>query len=195
LKVQVLQNELELLGLISEGNEHAFRKIFNHYSDRLYTYAFRITDNEELAEEIVMDAFMKIWCNREELAMVNRFDSYLYAIVRNHAFTAIKRRAHESLIINQLSLTKTEYQDCTEDTIVYNEYQHILSNAVNQLPPQQRLVYSLSRDEGLKYDEIADQLNLSKNTVKAHLKKALCTLRIVFSNLMVFAIGILFFLG
>jgi len=190
-----LQNELELLGLISEGNEHAFRKIFNHYSDRLYTYAFRITDNEELAEEIVMDAFMKIWCNREELAMVNRFDSYLYAIVRNHAFTAIKRRAHESLIINQLSLTKTEYQDCTEDTIVYNEYQHILSNAVNQLPPQQRLVYSLSRDEGLKYDEIADQLNLSKNTVKAHLKKALCTLRIVFSNLMVFAIGILFFLG
>ncbi|SDM47695.1 RNA polymerase sigma-70 factor, ECF subfamily [Daejeonella rubra] len=190
-----MQNELELLGLISEGNEHAFRKIFNHYSDRLYTYAFRITDNEELAEEIVMDAFMKIWCNRVELSMVNRFDSYLYAIVRNHAFTAIKRRAHESLIINQLSLTKTEYQDCTEDTIVYNEYQHILSNAVNQLPPQQRLVYSLSRDEGLKYDEIADQLNLSKNTVKAHLKKALCTLRIVFSNLMVFAIGILFFLG
>jgi len=193
LKAQILHNELELLSLISNGNEIAFRKIFNHYSDRLYTYALKITDNEELAEEIVMDAFMKIWNNRKELSLVHHFDSYLYKIVRNHALTAIKRRAHESLIINHLSLIKTEYQDCTEETVVYNEYRHILSEAVNQLPPQQRLVYSLSRDEGLKYDEIADQLNLSKNTVKAHLKKALYTLRVVFSNYMVFAIGILFF--
>jgi RNA polymerase sigma-70 factor (ECF subfamily) len=77
--------------------------------------------------------------------------------------------------------------------VVYNEYQHIISNAVNQLPPQQRLVYSLSRDEGLKYNEIADQLNLSKNTVKAHLKKALSTLRIVVSNYLVLAIGFFLF--
>jgi RNA polymerase sigma-70 factor (family 1) len=182
LKTKVLHDELELLNLISNGDEIAFRKIFNHYSNRLFSYAFRITDNEELAEEIVMDTFMKIWCNRQELASANNFDSYLFTIVRNHAFNAIKRRTHESLIINQLSLSKTEYEDCTEDTVVYNDYQHILSKAVNQLPPQQRLVYSLSRDEGLKYDEIANQLNLSKNTVKAHLKKALSTLRIVFSN-------------
>lgn len=193
MKVQILQNELELLGLISNGDEIAFRKIFNHYSDRLYTYAFRITGNEELAEEIVMDAFMKIWCYRDELASVNHFDSYLFRIVRNHAFNAIKRRAQEYQIINQLSLTKTEYQDCTEDTVVYNDYQHILSKAINELPPQQRLVYSLSRDEGLKYDEIADQLNLSKNTVKAHLKKALSTLRVVFSNYLVLVIGFFLF--
>ena len=189
MKTQVLQNELELLNLISNGDEIAFRKIFNHYSNRLYSYALRITDNGELAEEIVMDTFMKIWCNRQELISVNNFDSYLFTIVRHHAFNAIKRRAHESLIINQLSQIKTEYEDCTEDTVVYNDYQHMLIKAVNQLPPQQRLVYSLSRDEGLKYDEIADQLNLSKNTVKAHLKKALSTLRIVFSNYMLLSFG------
>ena len=193
MKTQVLHDELELLNLISNGNEIAFRKIFNHYSNRLYSYAFRITDNEELAEEIVMDTFMKIWCSRNELVSVNNFDSYLFTIVRNHAFNAIKRRAHESLIINQLSLSITEYEDCTEDTVVYNDYQHILSKAVNQLPPQQRLVYSLSRDEGLKYDEIANQLNLSKNTVKAHLKKALSTLRIVFSNYLLLSFGLFCF--
>ena len=84
-------------------------------------------------------------------------------------------------------MRNTEYQDLTEETVIYNDYQHILNNAVNQLPPQQRLVYSLSRDEGLKYNEIAEQLNLSKNTVKAHLKKAVSSLRIVFTNYLVFA--------
>ncbi len=192
MKTQVLQNELDLLFLVSEGDELAFRKIFNHYSDKLYSYTFRITDNEELAEEIVMDAFMKIWCNREGLSMINHFDSYLFTLVRNQAFTAIKRRAREASIITKLSLSKSEYQDCTEETVIYNEYQHLLSQAVDQLPPQQRLVYSMSRDEGLKYDEIADQLNLSKNTVKAHLKKALSTLRVVFTNYLVFFPGMFF---
>lgn len=192
MKTQVLQNESDLLFLVSEGDELAFRKIFNHYRDKLYNYAIRITDNEELAEEIVMDAFLKIWCNRNDLCVINRFDSYLYTLIRNQAFTAIKRRAHEASIITKLSLSKSEYQDCTEETVIYNEYQHLLSQAVDQLPPQQRLVYSMSRDEGLKYDEIADQLNLSKNTVKAHLKKALSTLRVVFTNYLVFVPGILF---
>lgn len=190
--MQVLQNELDLLYLVSEGNEQAFRKIFDHYRDKLYNYALRITDNEELAEEIVMDAFLKIWCNRTDLCVINRFDSYLYTVVRNQAFNAIKRMAHESAIIKELSLCNTEYQDFTEEAVIYNDYQHLLNNAVNQLPPQQKLVYSLSRDEGLKYDEIAEQLDISKNTVKAHLKKAVSSLRIVFTNYMVFALWVYF---
>ncbi|MFA6944533.1 MAG: RNA polymerase sigma-70 factor [Pedobacter sp.] len=195
MKTKILHDESALLRLVSEGDELAFRVVFNHYSDKLYSYTFRITDNEELAEEIVMDAFLKIWCNREELDKINHFDSYLFTLVRNQAFTAIKRRAHEASIITELSLSKSEYQDCTEETVIYNEYQHLLSQAVDQLPPQQRLVYSMSRDEGLKYDEIADQLNLSKNTVKAHLKKALSTLRVVFTNYLVLVAGILFPFG
>lgn len=185
MKQSILQNEPALLKLIAEGDEFAFRKIFNHYKDKLFNYTYRITDNEGLAEEIVMDAFLKIWCNREDLVYINRFDSYLYTIIRNRAFSAIKRRAQETLIITRLSNISSEYQECTEETVVYNEYQYILKRAINKLPPQQKLVYSMSREEGLKYEEIADQLNLSKNTVKAHLKKALNTLRLVVSNLLV----------
>jgi len=179
--------------LVAEGDEQAFRKIFDHYSDRLYNYAFRITDKEELAEEIVMDAFLKIWINRFDLAAINRFDSYLYTVVRNQAFNAIKRMAHEAVIMKELGLSNTEYHDCTEETVIYNDYQQLLYQAVNQLPPQQKLVYILSRDEGLKYDEIALQLKLSKNTVKAHLKKAVSTLRIIFTNYMVLTIGVYFY--
>lgn len=190
--MKTLQNELEILRLVSEGNELAFREIFNHYSSRLYNYTFRITDDEELSEEIVMDAFLKVWCNRQGLGEIVHFGSYLYTLVRNKAFNAIKRRAHEAVIIGKLSLNNSEYQDTTEETVIYKEYQHILSQAVNQLPPQQRIVFSMSRDEGMKYEEIANHLNLSKNTVKAHLKKALSTLRLVVSNYLVLSIYILF---
>jgi RNA polymerase sigma-70 factor (ECF subfamily) len=190
--MKILQNEPEILRLVSEGNELAFRKVFNHYSSSLYNYSFRITDDEELSEEIVMDAFLKVWCNRQSLNEIIHFNSYLYTLVKNNAFNAIKRRAHEAVIINKLSLSNSEYHDTTEETVIYNEYQHILSQAVNQLPPQQRIVFSMSRDEGMKYEEIANHLNLSKNTVKAHLKKALSTLRLVVSNYLVLSIYIFF---
>ncbi|HEY1062211.1 MAG TPA: RNA polymerase sigma-70 factor [Daejeonella sp.] len=190
--MKILQNESEILRLVSEGSELAFRKIYNHYNSRLYNYAFRISDDEELSEEIVMDAFLKVWCNRQNLIEVNHFDSYLYTLVRNRAFNAIKRRAHEADIISKLSLINSEYHDTTEETVIYNEYQHILSQAVDQLPPQQRIVFSMSRDEGMKYEEIANHLKLSKNTVKAHLKKALSTLRLVISNYLFLIICIFF---
>ena len=192
MKQASLHNELDLIRLVAQGNEQAFRKIFDYHKNKLYNYVLRITDNEEIAEEIVMDAFLKIWSNRAELIGIDRFDSYLYTLVRNQAFNAIKRMAHESAIIKELSLRNTEYQDFTEETVIYNDYQHLLNNAVNQLPPQQKLVYILSRDEGLKYDEIATRMSLSKNTVKAHLKKAVSTLRIVFTNYMVFIIWVYF---
>jgi len=190
--MKILQNEPEILRLVSEGNELAFRKVFNHYSSSLYNYSFRITDDEELSEEIVMDAFLKVWCNRQSLNEIIHFNSYLYTLVKNNAFNAIKRRAHEAVIINKLSLSNSEYHNTTEETVIYNEYQHILSQAVDQLPPQQRIVFSMSRDEGMKYEEIANHLNLSKNTVKAHLKKALSTLRLVVSNYLVLSIYIFF---
>jgi RNA polymerase sigma-70 factor (family 1) len=190
--MKILQNESEILHLVSEGDELAFRKIYNHYGSRLYNYTYRITEDEELSEEIVMDAFLKVWVNRNGLDEIIHFDAYLYTLVRNRAFNAIKRKAQEAVILNKLSLNNSEYQDTTEETVIHNEYQHILSRAIDQLPPQQRIVFSMSRDEGMKYEEIANHLNLSKNTVKAHLKKALSTLRVVISNYLILSIPILF---
>lgn len=173
-------NEKHLLTLVANGNEQAFRQIFDSYRDKLFSYVFRLTQSDEIAEEIVMDAFLKIWTRREELEAIEHFDSYLYTIVRNKSFNAIKRIAREALLVNELALLNVESTDCTEDTVVYNDYKAIMNHAVSQLPPQQKRIYVL-RDEGLKYDEIALSLNLSKNTVKAHLKKAVSSLRTAFS--------------
>ncbi len=188
MKSRDLYNESDLIRLTALGDEKAFRRIFDHYSGKLHNYILRITDSEEIAEDIVMDAFIKIWVNRSKLHEITNFDSYLYAMVRNQAFNAIKRIAHEARIIRELSLDNTEYQYSTEETVFYNDCKNIVKNAMDRLPPQQRLVYTLSRDEGLKYEEIAVEMNLSKNTVKAHLKKAVRSLRTGLSNYMFLSI-------
>jgi len=180
-----LKNESVLISLISEGDQTAFRELFDHYNKKLFNYTLKITDDDDLAEEIVMDAFVKIWCNRDSLCDIRNFNSYLFTLVKNRAFTELKRRAHEAYIIKGLSKSQTEYHDVTEETVISNDYRHILDRVIDQLPPQQRIVYGMSRNEGMKYEEIADQLKLSKNTVKSHLKKALFTIRLVMSNYLV----------
>ena len=193
--MKVLNDELVLIQLISQGDETAFRKVFDHFNKKLFNYTFKITDDEDLAEEIVMDAFIKVWCNRHKLCDINCLDAYLFTLVKNQAFSELKRRAHEAFIIKSLSKSSTEYHDSTEETVISNEYQQILNKAINQLPPQQRIVYGMSRDEGLKYEEIANQLKLSKNTVKSHLKKALSTIRVVMSNYLMLLFILSFLLG
>lgn len=186
--MKVLKNESVLIQLISEGDEMAFREVFDHFNKKLYNYTFKITDDDDLAEEIVMDAFVKIWCSRHKLCEINSLDAYLFTLVKNQAFSELKRRAQEAFIIKGLSKSRSEYHETTDETVISNECQHILNKAIDQLPPQQRIVYGLSRDEGMKYEEIADQLKLSKNTVKSHLKKALFTIRLVMSNYLVLLI-------
>lgn len=180
-------NEKHLLRQVANGNQQAFRQIFDSYRNKLFSYVLRITNSEEIAEEIVMDAFLQIWTRREELENIDHFDSYLYTVVRHKSFNAIKRLAREALLVSELALLSEESTDCTEDSVIYNEYKAILAHAVSRLPPQQKRIYNL-KDEGMKYDEIALALNLSKNTVKAHLKKAVSSLRTAFSYYFSFAI-------
>lgn len=192
MKSTGLYKESDLLLLVSKGNEVAFRKIFDQYSNKLYNYVLRLTGKEELSEEIMMDTFLKVWVNREALTEIVRFDAYLYTLVRNQAFNALKRLALEGQLVRSLSAHQSYFNEDTEETVVYNDYHRLLNQAVSKLPPRQKLVYTLSRDKGLKYDEIALKLNLSKNTVKSHLKKAMSTLRTVFTHYMAVMITIHF---
>ncbi|HEX8376439.1 MAG TPA: sigma-70 family RNA polymerase sigma factor, partial [Pedobacter sp.] len=86
MKADSSYNESFLLQLTATGDENAFRKIYENYLNKLYSYAFRLTQKEELAEEVVQDVFLKIWVNRGELTEIQKFDSYLYTIVRNQCF-------------------------------------------------------------------------------------------------------------
>jgi RNA polymerase sigma-70 factor (ECF subfamily) len=162
----------ELLRLISKNDEAAFSEMFNRYCHKVNSFAFRLTHSGALAEEIVQEVFMKVWINRTSLCSVDYFPSYLFTITRNHTLNILKRKILEenAKVVFGREIFPT-YQK--EESEVYRERQRALNHVVSHMPSQQRQVYTLCHQEGLKYKEVAKLLNISKLTVKAHMQHAL----------------------
>jgi RNA polymerase sigma-70 factor (family 1) len=172
-----LYNEQELLVSVAKGDEAAFTSLFEHYRDRIYSIAFRLTHSAFLAEEIVQDVFMTIWVKRVQLAEIQSFKAYLFIVARNGAYQVLKRMARNyktgALTEEAGSLVSND----TENYILGKEYTNLLRAAVDRLPNQQRQVYRLIKEEKLKREEVADLLHLQPETVKFHLAQAMKNIR------------------
>lgn len=173
----VISNEKELLCQISTGNEKAFSTIFYRFSPKVYTYTFKIVKSAALAEEIVQEVFVKIWNLEEKLIAIENLDAYLRVLTRNHTLKVLRRMALEIKTSRNIAHSYQENHNETEEYILFKDSERILNDAIEKLPAQQKLVYSLCHQEGLKYEEVAEKLNLSKLTVKTHMQHALRFLR------------------
>ena len=161
-------DERALLMQVASGDEIAFRQLFMMHHQQLGGHMLRITNSIELAEEVVQDVFVKIWFTRESLVRVDNFKAYLFVISKNHALNCLKKLAKERAMIRQLEDADRPNLEVVGTDMYYN----LLDEAIDQLPPQQQKVYLLSRHGRLKYTEIADQLELSRETVKKYLQIA-----------------------
>jgi RNA polymerase sigma-70 factor (ECF subfamily) len=182
------KDDLYLLDLIASGDQNAFRQIFEAYSGKVYGFALKLTHSRPLSEEIVQDVFMKIWINRESLEAIRSLPAYLFTLTRNHSFNILKRIAIEEAAKLTLSKKLSGINHETEETIIFHESEQLLNQAISKLPPQQRLVYSMCQQEGLKYEEVAQRLKISRLTVKTHMQQALRSIKLHFSGLVSFLI-------
>jgi len=167
-----MHNEKELLLAVSRGNEQAFCELVDAYSSPLHTFIFRHTDSRELAEEIVQDIFTQVWLTRETLTEVRNFYTYLYVLCRNRAFNELKKMAREKKRLQQWQQEQDTASMADEKGELPYEYLDLVKEAVEQLPAQQKKVWTLSRKEGLTYMQVAEQLQISRETVKSYLKAA-----------------------
>jgi RNA polymerase sigma-70 factor (family 1) len=170
-------NEKEILQQIAAGEEPAFAQLYDRYHQKLYSFAFFLTRSAELAEEITQEIFIKIWTHRHELSGINYFNSWLRTLVRNQAYDQLRRLAHERLIFKAIAYGPEPNAPVTETDVADREYNRLLERAIDQLSPQQKIVYRLSRQEGLAQEAIAQSMGLSLNTVKNHMKAALRSIR------------------
>lgn len=160
-----------LLRQVATGDEAAFRKLFYLHWDNVYSVAFTLTRSQVIAEEIVQDVFLKIWLKREQLTAVGNFDNYLFIIARNHIYNQLRKKAGAA------PLPEQEEDHSPEQVLLLKETGQIVQEAVQQLPQQQRMVFELSRNEGLDHASIAHRLGVSRLTVKSHMNKALHAIR------------------
>lgn len=165
-------DERALLAEIASGNESSFRKLFDIYKDRFYAVALKMTQSGEAAEDIVQEVFMNIWKNRENLLKVDHPSSYFFTAVYRKVYHHYRRLAAERKFLQSASPIKAS-ENSTDEMILANECKEWISQAITRLPPQQKLVFRLSKEEEMKREDIARQLEISPNTVRNHLSDAL----------------------
>lgn len=169
-------NEKSLLCLLAQGDHFAFERLFFAHKDKLYSFLFHLTGSESVAQDILQDVFLKIWLKREDCESINNFSSYLFKAARNQAINGFKRNGRAFLLIAELGREPVVTVD-TDNPVLAKELKVLLRRAIDSLPTQQRKVFELSRNEGFKYEEIAERLGISAATVRNHMIQALKKIR------------------
>lgn len=177
LSSPIFIHEKEIFLRISQGDETAFTEMFFHYTARIHPFIKKMTRSEEITEEIVQDVFVSLWKNREKLPEINNYNAYIFTIASNRTFNYLKSKAREAIRLQELAKVEKDFTNVTVETIDGNESRNLINKLVERLTPQKKLIYQLTREQGLSHDEIAVQLNISKNTVKNHLVETLKYLR------------------
>jgi RNA polymerase sigma-70 factor (family 1) len=164
------QTLAQLQTQIALGDQRAFRQLFDYYAEKLSRFAFGIVKNKESATEIIDEIFVKIWKQRADIQSIARLDIYLYTATKNASLNYLSRKANEQTtepfdFIN-IELQEDENPD---QQLITTEILEKIRDAVNELPPRCKMIFKLVREDGLKYKEVADILNITVNTVDAQM--------------------------
>lgn len=168
----------ELLLQIKKGDRVAFYNIYERYCKRLYGFVLRYIKIEADAEGIVQEVFIKIWESRDKLDPYASFESFLFTITYNTTISLLRKRANEKKYLEYLkSIQQIQNAPDLIEELHFKELNEYVEKLLNDLTPRQKEIFQLSREEGLSHDEIADRLDISKNTVKKHLVNTLVFLK------------------
>jgi RNA polymerase sigma-70 factor (ECF subfamily) len=177
MKDFILFSDEELMREIKADNMFAFDTLYNKYSKRVYRFGYSILKSPEESENLVQDVFLNFWENRYKVENDSSIRSYLFTITYHSAISIIRKKARETDFIEYLKSLGKVSEDTVNMEIEYIELTNRLGEIIKALPPRQKEVYLLQKVEGLKYNEIADRLNISVNTIENHMSRALKTIR------------------
>lgn len=173
----------DLLLLLKSDDEAAFTALYERYWKKLFVVAsYRVGTLEE-AEEIVQDIFMALWNRRHSLVLTSDLAKYLAVSVKYRVIKTLDKHYHQQRYVGSLMMSEL-VDNSTEEKLSFDELREELAKYVKQLPERCRLVFRLSREEGLSQKQIAETLQISEKTVEAHLGKAFKTLRVKLGNFM-----------
>jgi len=162
---------------LRSGRESAYEQLFKDYYKPLTVFANGYVEDLESGKEIVQDLFVHLYEKRKTLVITSSIKSYLYQSVRNRCLNHIKHRQMQRAHHDRMKPAK-DFSDDLEERIRENELEHLVFKVVDQLAPQCKRIFTMSRVSGLSNGEIAEQLNISKRTVETQISNALKVLRV-----------------
>lgn len=168
-------DDLQLLGLLQNGHEEAFAEIYHRYWKNIYTQALNYTKSEKTAQDIVQDVFLKLWTGRDNLQHIQELRPYLFIVARNRIINSLRNRVYHSPLDAEELIEEQTF--LPEQQLSYKESLALFHKAMELLPAQQKTAYQLSRIEGLTYEAIAQQMGVSRLTVRNHITRAIAFIR------------------
>lgn len=172
------ENIKKLLLRVSEDNMVAFNQFYDYYYKKTFQFCYCILRDKEACREVVSDVFLSVWKSRNRLSEIANIELYLYVIAKNtsnHYLSNALSFGHVNLDEIPLSMEKQEGNP--EDDLLANEMERTLTETVNNLPEKSRVIFLMSRQDGLKYREIAEILGLAESTV--HVQARIAVKKIV----------------
>ena len=162
-----------LTARLRQNDETAFRALFDMYNERLYLFSLAYLKNKEQAEDIVQETFLQLWKNRAQLSEEFAPHILLFTIAKRLTLNALRKQTNGRIARDRFWQKLKKNANETENTVLFNELKRQTEQLLLTLSPQQQQVFRLSRQEGLSYEEIAERLKISPNTVRNHLSSAL----------------------
>jgi RNA polymerase sigma factor (sigma-70 family) len=172
-----LHNEEILVEQMQSGNEESFTLLYKHYSPLLYLNILRMVHDPLTAEEMVQELFTRIWQKRKSTAIKEKFSGYLYRTAINLVHDFFRKLKRDHKLFQKFQDSVEESYKHIEEGVNNREATESLLRAIEQLPPQQKKVYQLVREEGFTYKKAAEILNISPFTVKEYLSSTTKTIR------------------
>ncbi|QIA07424.1 RNA polymerase sigma-70 factor [Draconibacterium halophilum] len=165
-------NNEKLINRFIDGDKTAINDLYAEYSPRLYRFAMAYLKSESEVLDIVQEVFVNVWMNRNKLKKDSNLDAYLFTVAKNTIVSVFRKKLSEKDYLEHLKNKSITNSIDTESQFNYNQLSNKLNDLVEQLPPQRKKIYQLSKEQGLANKTIAAELGISIKTVEDHLSKA-----------------------
>ncbi len=172
-----LYTDAEIVSELTLDNKEVFEHLFRTYYHQLCRFSMKYVREKEATEEIVQDIFLYLWEKRHSLNITQSLKAYLYTATRNRSLNYIKANISRVEISGDLAEEDQPLYDPQTSQLDPQDLKRIISEAIEMLPPRCRAIFDLSKNAGLTYQEIAEELEISKKTVEAQMSIALKKLR------------------
>jgi len=163
----------EIIGRIRRGDIRQFETLFRSSYVSLVKYAGTLIKDQDSAEEIVQDLFVRLWQDREKINIESSLNGYLFRSVHNRCLHYFEHRKVVEKHANEMAFESELNTEDPSDTLQYKELQAKIAAILERLPERCGKIFCMNRFEGLKYTEIAEKLSVSVKTVEANMGKAL----------------------
>ena len=176
-----IHSDRQLVELLRHDSQKAFEEVFRKYSKELYVYSMQFTKSAEEAEEIVHDAFIRLWNNRDKLQDVDSLRPLLFQISKRQFINAFRARVNSPVFEEYVEVNDYRRSEGVS-LLEYEELLRLVQHNIQQLPRQQRLIVEKAKFEELSPMEIAKDMGISIQTVRNQLSSGLKRLRELLSD-------------